>query len=110
MNSELYSLFFAGGSLQVHSKTEGLIIDVHDKKIPPNLPFPKGGIIPSLAKRGQGRFSGQISITEGLIIDVHDKKIPPNLPFPKGGIIPSLAKRGQGRFSGQISIQLQDYL
>ena len=26
-------------------------------KIPPNLPFPKGGINPSLAKRGEGRFS-----------------------------------------------------
>jgi hypothetical protein len=25
-------------------------------KIPPNLPFPKGGIYPSLAKRGEGRF------------------------------------------------------
>jgi hypothetical protein len=25
-------------------------------KIPPTLPFPKGGIIPSLAKRGKGRF------------------------------------------------------
>jgi hypothetical protein len=25
-------------------------------KIPPNLPFPKGGINPSLTKRGKGRF------------------------------------------------------
>jgi hypothetical protein len=31
---------------------------------------------PSLAKRGKGRFSGDVLIT----------KIPPNLPFPKGGI------------------------
>jgi hypothetical protein len=26
-------------------------------KIPPNLPFPKGGIIPLFGKEGQGRFS-----------------------------------------------------
>ncbi|MEI9478632.1 MAG: hypothetical protein WCO26_18965 [Deltaproteobacteria bacterium] len=25
-------------------------------KIPPDLPFPKGGDYPSLAKRGEGRF------------------------------------------------------
>jgi hypothetical protein len=25
-------------------------------KIPPDLPLPKGGIIPSLVKRGKGRF------------------------------------------------------
>jgi hypothetical protein len=25
-------------------------------EIPPNLPFPKEGIYPSLAKRGEGRF------------------------------------------------------
>ena len=25
-------------------------------KIPPNLPFPKGGLNPSLEKRGKGRF------------------------------------------------------
>jgi len=28
-------------------------------EIPPNLPFPKGGDNPSLAKRGEGRFSNQ---------------------------------------------------
>jgi hypothetical protein len=26
-------------------------------KIPPGLPLPKGGIYPSLEKRGEGRFS-----------------------------------------------------
>jgi hypothetical protein len=27
-------------------------------KIPPNLPFPKGGIKPLFGKEGEGRFSG----------------------------------------------------
>jgi hypothetical protein len=33
-------------------------------------------VVPSLAKRGEGRFLDDVLIT----------KIPPNLPFPKGGI------------------------
>jgi hypothetical protein len=40
-----------------------------DYKIPPILPLPKGGICPSLAKRGAGRFFYNDSLlTHSLVI------------------------------------------
>jgi hypothetical protein len=44
-------------------------MDIEDQ-IPPPLPLQKGGISPSLAKRGQGRFSQQyvFSIMDSFVI------------------------------------------
>ncbi|MFZ3091545.1 MAG: hypothetical protein WA240_13110 [Nitrospirota bacterium] len=50
-------------------------------KIPPNLPFPKGGISPSLEKRGEGRFLNYVfSIMRPLIIVI------PAHPVSKYGV------------------------
>jgi hypothetical protein len=39
-------------------------------KIPPNLPFPKGGIIPLFGKEGEGRFYNYVYTTvKPLIFD-----------------------------------------
>jgi hypothetical protein len=43
--------------LQVSIINSLIIMTTLFYKIPPNLPLTKGGIIPSLEKRGKGRFS-----------------------------------------------------
>jgi predicted protein tyrosine phosphatase len=52
-------------------------------KIPPNLPLTKGGIIPSLEKRGAGRFSDKCQFNyETLNKDIYKRKriVCPGIP------------------------------
>jgi hypothetical protein len=71
-------------------------------KIPPNLPLTKGGIIPSLEKRGKGRFSDkcQFNYEIELIAKVSNGHPPQPLPSREGLIYQPSTLVGEGKSEG----------
>ena len=84
-------------------------------KIPPTLPFPKGGIIPLFgnpfpvlrqAKRGEGRFS-KLCLSDYPILNIflNSSLLTLDLPFSSSGAFPSLEERQRNRCEEETSLQ-----
>jgi hypothetical protein len=55
-NDRLYTSQLCGGMVYFIAGNNGAVYDDIDYKIPPYLPFPKGGNIPLFSKEGRGEI------------------------------------------------------